>query len=294
MHPNLSIESTASSIRKTFRLQHHDEGCPPGKVPIQRIKSKNVIDAEFMLPRHADVFHQFTKEFPGQHFATMYTRAPYSFMPYHGARATVDIHNPSVEMNQFSMAQIWVQNRHSSDLNSLQADNYQKTGCYNMMCPGFVQVHPTKRLGQSFKGISIIGGEQWVIDILISQDKSTGNWWLTIYGDEKIGYWPKEIFTHLGDGANYLEYGGWTYNSPSGISPPMGSGKFPSNNYTVACWFAQIRYVNEVYREDDVHRLNMVKYNTDANCYDLKYLFYAGKILGHSFSFGGPGGNCIT
>ncbi|KAK3200025.1 hypothetical protein Dsin_023440, partial [Dipteronia sinensis] len=55
-------------------------------------------------------------------------------------------------------------------------------------------------------------------------DQETGNWWLLV-DFYKIGYWPKELFTHLKGGADYIQYGGWTYNSPDNkLSPPMGIG----------------------------------------------------------------------
>ena len=40
---------------------------------------------------------------------------------YHGARATMDVHDPQVGPDQFTMAQIWVQNGPTPELNSIQA-----------------------------------------------------------------------------------------------------------------------------------------------------------------------------
>ncbi|KAF3577335.1 hypothetical protein DY000_02029077 [Brassica cretica] len=79
-----------------------------------------------------------------------------------------------------------------------------------------------------------------------------GNWALTV-DDEIIGYWPGELFTHLNKGASRVRFGGNTFISPDGISPPMGNGYFPMMT------IQDRDYTNET---------------------------------GKSFSFGGPGGSC--
>lgn len=50
-----------------------------------------------------------------------------------------------------------------------QADGYQKTGCYNLQCPGFVQVHPRLLLGIPYDKSSILGGQQYITDLMINQ-----------------------------------------------------------------------------------------------------------------------------
>ncbi|RVW14858.1 hypothetical protein CK203_072266 [Vitis vinifera] len=83
---------------------------------------------------------------------------------YHGASGMMNIFNPFVKPNQFSEAIIRVQHRspETSSVNYIQAgwavnpmlfkdnqsrlfsywtaDEYRKTGCFNSLCPGFVQV----------------------------------------------------------------------------------------------------------------------------------------------------------
>ncbi|TXG66761.1 hypothetical protein EZV62_008036 [Acer yangbiense] len=92
-------------------------------------------------------------------------------------------------MNQISMSQIWIENGPPAELNSIQvgwavhpliygdnrtrataywtADGSQKTGCYNTICPGFVQVHPQYHLGQAYWATSVIGGEQYITQLLV-------------------------------------------------------------------------------------------------------------------------------
>lgn len=51
----------------------------------------------------------------------------------------------------------------------LQADNYRDTGCFNILCSGFVQVHPSIFLGAPYSNTSIYQGQLFVTDIMISQ-----------------------------------------------------------------------------------------------------------------------------
>ncbi|KAK6912019.1 Neprosin [Dillenia turbinata] len=46
--------------------------------------------------------------------------------------------------------------------------------------------------------------------------------------DVAIGYWPKALFTGLGDKGTYVEWGGQVFSLPAQPSPPMGSGFLPS------------------------------------------------------------------
>lgn len=66
--------------------------------------------------------------------------------------------------------------------------------------------------------------------------------WLLVNDDTiKIGYWPKELFTNLGDGADKVFWGGdkvfWNGFVYSSIdkSLPMGSGLFKNGRYDRTC-----------------------------------------------------------
>jgi len=50
-----------------------------------------------------------------------------------------------------------------------QADNFKKTGCYNLYCSGFVQTHKGKYLGARIDKTSIYGGPTVEIAISITQ-----------------------------------------------------------------------------------------------------------------------------
>ncbi|TXG54120.1 hypothetical protein EZV62_019376 [Acer yangbiense] len=231
----------------------------------------------------------------------------------YGARAVIDVYDPPVKMNQVSSAQIWVEGGPPAELNSIQfgwavshhfistfmnnnADASQKTGCYNTMCPGFVQVHPSQHVGQPFENSSVIGGlicaTQPLIYKKFLQDPETGNWWLFVDSSSKIGYWPKEILPHLSKAATFVQYGGWTYNSPDGLSPPMGTGRFPSKNIHESCFFAQLQTVNKFNNLVDIERDSLQKVVDNTSCYDAKHWGNRYGTLAQTFSFGGPGGMC--
>ncbi|KAI4354303.1 hypothetical protein L6164_003177 [Bauhinia variegata] len=167
-------------------------------------------------------------------------------------------------------------------------DNY-KSGCYNVECPGFVQMHPYYHLGQDIGNASISGLKQYVVDLGINQDHSTGNWWLIIYGTEKVGYWPKEHFNHLNEGASFVQYCGWRYISSDGISPPMGSSSLPTLDYKTSSFFAQVKTADSSYTGDDID-FGTLYGDTSPQCYDVKYFYNQGGKLRKTFAYGGTGG----
>lgn len=122
------------------------------------------------------------------------------------------------------------------------------------------------------------------------QDRQTENWWLVFDDNIKVGYWPKELFTHLNEeGIGVIQFGGWTFNSPDGVSPPMGSGTFPDNHYKRSSYFAQIKILDE----DVLINAPTLKPLVDnPSCYDLKYWEDQGGVLQQTFTYGGPGGTC--
>ncbi|KAK7839459.1 hypothetical protein CFP56_018020 [Quercus suber] len=79
-------------------------------------------------------------------------------------------------------------------------------------------------------------------------DSANGNWFLKFGQNETdIGFWPKNVFTALGDGANYVEWGGEVFSPPGVPSPPMGSAYSArlqeDTKYDAYC--RQIKTINE-------------------------------------------------
>ena len=119
---------------------------------------------------------------------------------------------------------------------------------------------------------------------------------MSLSGDEdygNIGYWPKEIFTHLSKGSSLIRYGGETFAPPNMISPPMGSGKLPETLFRNSAFMATLEIVDSNYNEVEVTPENMKSYcDTSSSCYDLLYHGDEGLEYNQAFLFGGPGGRC--
>ncbi|KAF3449419.1 hypothetical protein FNV43_RR10147 [Rhamnella rubrinervis] len=279
LNPSFSdrLVRTSESVGE---INVQSKGCLSGMVPIQRSKT----DSQFG--------HQFTMNSPGEHFATFDTNTDAT---YHGASALINIYNPSVAGDQYSMAQIWLQSGPALELNSIQAgwavDGFKNTGCYNALCPGFVQIDSGLRPGQEFQNTSTRGGAQTVVELHILQEQSSGNWWLITQNNVSVGYWPKELFGYLNSGADIVRYGGTTKALAQGVSPPMGSGTLPSNDYHQVDYFAQVKIVNDNFTSNDIVEADFdANIDTPTSCYDLRFFANQGGELGQTFSFGGPGG----
>ncbi|WZY92066.1 hypothetical protein YC2023_064395 [Brassica napus] len=226
---------------------------------------------------------------------------------YRGAQADISIHNLTLQNNQYSKSQIWLENGPIAELNSIQVgwavhprvygdsatrltiywtgDGY-KTGCYNTECPGFIIITRKPSIGSIFKQSSVYGDKPVTFTPQVVQS-FFGNWALFV-DDEIIGYWPGELFTHLIKGASRVRFGGNTFMSPDGISPPMGNGYVPIYDYERSSSFLHVKLTNDKYQSIEAETQMGV---ADSNCFTLISRDYANET-GTSFSFGGPGGRC--
>ncbi|KAI7978885.1 hypothetical protein LOK49_Contig670G00002 [Camellia lanceoleosa] len=95
------------------------------------------------------------------------------------------------------------------------ADSSQRTGCFDLTCPGFVQTNSEIALGAAIYPISVTGGLPYEITLYIFKDPNTSNWWGQ-YGETiNIGYWPPSLFTLLNHHAQTVQWGGEVYSSRS-------------------------------------------------------------------------------
>ncbi|XP_010419279.1 PREDICTED: uncharacterized protein LOC104704982 [Camelina sativa] len=290
--------SSNENFGKKGKYKTNDQSCPKGTVPILRQR------------KSTESVHLDALGYPGQHFAVIETVLSRSI--YRGAEADISIHNVTVQNNQYCKSQIWLENGSRNQLNSIQVgwavhprlygdsstrftiywtrDGYKKTGCYNTICSGFIIVSPNPSIGSIFSKSSIYGGETTVqFTPQIFQDGFTGNWALKVE-DEIIGYWPKELFTHLKKGASLVRFGGNTFVSPDGFSPPMGNGHFPVVDFQKSSSFVHVKVINLNYQRININHRRIKSY-TDSKCFRVMNWGYS-KTNGVAFSFGGPGGHC--
>ncbi|KAF8379083.1 hypothetical protein HHK36_028511 [Tetracentron sinense] len=290
--PLKGVTNEASSIANQIKVGLNSKGCPTGTVPIRRTRKEDLIRFKTFasIPPTA-------REVPGSHVATLKTLSRTPERALHGAKAYISAYNPSVAADQFSSAQMWIENGPFDQTNSIQAgwiaDSYHKTGCWDILCPGFVQISKEVSLGEALTNTSIYDGDQYEMMVQIYQDQVSGNWWF-VFTERYIhvGYWPKSIFTELAMGATDVSWGGRTSGRPEVPSAQMGSGHFPDGNLRHSSFFRQIEYVNTSYVLQGPDPDDTRVYVDKPDCYNLDDEGDQKGIMGRTFIFGGPGGNC--
>ncbi|OIW17930.1 hypothetical protein TanjilG_17766 [Lupinus angustifolius] len=301
------------------QLWHANGKCPEDTIPIRRTKEEDVMRASSVKrygrkkhrsipkPRSADpdLINQ-----SGHQHAIAYVEGD----KYYGAKATINVWEPKIQQpNEFSLSQLWVLGgSFGQDLNSIEAgwqvspdlygdnntrlftywtsDAYQATGCYNLLCSGFIQVNSNVAMGASISPISEYSNSQYDISITIWKDPKEGHWWMQFGNDLVLGYWPSFLFSYLADSASMIEWGGEIVNSePNGehTSTQMGSGQFPEQGFGKSSYFKNIQVV------DSSNNLKSPKglgtFTEQSNCYDVQT--GSNDNWGHYFYYGGPGKN---
>ncbi|KAJ8440312.1 hypothetical protein Cgig2_012748 [Carnegiea gigantea] len=213
---------------------------------------------------------------------------------FYGAKASMNVWTPHVtDAYEFSLSQIWViSGSFGNDLNTIEAgwqakfrphfgtirtglhvnpalygdqnprfftywttDAYQTTGCYNLLCSGFVQTTTKIAIGAAISPKSTFRGRQYDISLTVwkaslplpsqqpnlqsrkfscikysevkqnrkrnnfwtlgFKDPKHGHWWLEFGSGLLVGYWPAFLFSHLRSYANMIQFGGEIVNSRS-------------------------------------------------------------------------------
>ncbi|GLJ14404.1 hypothetical protein SUGI_0232690 [Cryptomeria japonica] len=277
---------------------HVNGDCPEGTIPVRRTSIEDLM-----------------REKSHQHYGKKIALLPpneYAVASvdgnYYGAEATINIWAPKVENNEFSSSQIWVVSGsfQNPGLNAIEAgwlvdpslygdsnprlftywtaDSYKKTGCYNLLCSGFVQYSKKIAVGAAIRPISQYSGKQFEITITLWKDQQSKNWWMA-FQDEYVGYWPSQIFTNL-DHATHMEWGGQILNSkPNGqhTTTEMGSGHFAKEGSRKSSYFRALRTVDDknAYRD----AINFTTFTSNTNCYSIE----RSRNSNNFFYYGGPG-----
>ncbi|MCL7037192.1 hypothetical protein MKW94_025679 [Papaver nudicaule] len=300
MKPTVIQEQANEQISNMFPsiMRSKLEGFPSETVPIRRTTKKELIKQKYisswMKRRHVI--------------------QPSAEKIYYGGSSSISVANTRVNPGQFSTGQIWIQNGPSEELNSIEfgwavhphlfndnqtrvfglwtVDGFRETGCYNMLCPGFVKVHPEYSFGEHINS-GTYGGDQRAFSFSVHRDPKSGNWWFVNGIDNaKIGYWPKEIFTHLANNASVIGYGGVAGGDLGGPTPPMGHGHLPVFDSKYSYCMLHMKVINNRgnYVDFDSSKMQL-KHDTKTSCYDL---MLTGRALswGTTMFSGGPGGDC--
>jgi len=120
------------------------------------------------------------------------------------------------------------------------ADDYNKTGCYNLTCPGFVQTDNSWTLGAGFPNYSVPGGAQY--EFSAEYYFHGGDWWLAV-GGTWIGYFPGSIYRggQLSRHAQTILFGSESVGST--VWPPEGSGQWSTAGPTYAAYQRKLFYI---------------------------------------------------
>ncbi|KAJ0038555.1 hypothetical protein Pint_22908 [Pistacia integerrima] len=287
------------------------ESCPEGTVPIRRTTQQDMLRASSFrrfgrkLRRHV----RRDTNSNGHEHAVGYVTGD----QYYGAKASINVWAPKVDNQyEFSLSQMWViSGSFGDDLNTIEAgwqvspelygdnyprfftywtsDAYQATGCYNLLCSGFVQTNNRIAIGAAISPTSSYNGGQFDISLLVWKDPKHGNWWLEFGSGVLVGYWPSFLFTHLRDHASMVQFGGEIVNSRTNghTSTQMGSGHFAGEGFGKASYFRNLQVVDW---DNNLIPLSNLRVLADhPNCYDIQGGI--NRVWGNYFYYGGPGRN---
>ncbi|KAI3899877.1 hypothetical protein MKW92_011471 [Papaver armeniacum] len=306
-----------SNISATLQLKqtwHKYGSCPEGTVPIRR-KGKNYNPTILRNHNHPKLspyktlnISQPNDSTKGREYATIEVNGN-----FFGAQAKINIWKPFMETpSEISVSQIWVTAGDYEEKNTIEAgwivnqylygddqprffifwttDGYNSSGCYNIICNGFVQTTPDVCLGGSFTEVSTFNGVQKDANFSIHKDQIGGHWWIQLQGIP-VGYYPSSLFTKLSATSTRIHFGGEIADDKTKgqhTSTQMGSGHFPSEGgLKISSYFNWVQVVDENYVTKDPK--NVVIRVTNSDCYDLKIDHDHYDTNGYGFYYGGPG-----
>ncbi|MBV9265766.1 MAG: neprosin family prolyl endopeptidase [Acidobacteriaceae bacterium] len=292
-------------------------GCESGTIPMTRITLEQL--------SHFSNLHEFFEKGPNgsgrvlsQSKSNYPTPNPFDHKYAHavqsvntiGASTNINLWSPYINTDIgeiFSLAQSWTVGAGAGPLQTLEvgwqnfpgrtgvqgsvpfiyftADGYQATGCYDLTCPGFVQVDNSVTFGAALdpNSYSVLGGPQ--SEIQVGYFLSQGNWWLNFNGTW-LGYYPGSLYGggQLSQYANYIDFGSESVGDT--IWPAEGSGLFAESGYSFAAYQRLIYYVD---LSNNYDWASLTPSMPSPSCYsvtDPAFDNYSGAY----FFFGGPGG----
>ncbi|XP_026397432.1 uncharacterized protein LOC113292795 [Papaver somniferum] len=292
------------------------ERCPSGTVPIRRTTKEDLVNAKKIIKKPINANNTYPNAPTTNQF--VFIEEIIEGKQYFGGMAYMSLHDLSVFRDEYSTSQIWLLNGPTEKISSIEFgimhdpllfgdsrarlfsswtdDGHQTTGCYNMMCPGFVQINRAVTFGQQFQS-SIYGQISYEYFFIVRRAPISKDWWLSIglsaETSEPIGYWPKELFTHLANSASNLRYGGFASARSKTSTPPMGNGFLPQlTDSRKTAFMAKMKYVNETGHTVNLDRSSMHTHRSgNPECYDI---MLASPLGGFdiTMAYGGPGGIC--
>lgn len=300
------------------RIDKHGNAmsCPAGHIPMRRVTLEEMTQFETMR-------HFFQKSPLGGGRPPKANASPAVAATHRWAHAFQNVNNlgghsyinlwdPAIGANQvFSLSQHWYVGGSGTGLQTAEcgwqvypgkyntalpvffiywtADDYTKTGCYNLDCTAFVQTNSAVKIGGTISPSSVYGGAQY--EIQLSYYLVGGNWWLYWGGgaaSNAIGYYPTSIYKGgaMASHASEIDYGGEVVGTTS--FPGMGSGHFASEGWTKACYQRDVTYFPTTGGQVNA---SLTASQAWPKCYTSEVILYASPWFETEY-YGGPGGNC--
>ncbi|KAM3399202.1 hypothetical protein P3S68_002718 [Capsicum galapagoense] len=312
----------------TTQTWHKNGSCPKGTIPIRR--TKNIKKDQIKKP---SFFHHDNKKLKinndndinlsqkNHSLAIMHTVG----FRYLGGKTDMKTWNPHVEEDdEYSTSRLALLSGGYNDYQSMESgwavnprvygdrqtrlftywtnDGSRETGCFDLTCPGFVQISHEIALDSTCdhpflcnKGVTTAQKGDKNILKLSSGDLNTSNWWLQYGGTINIGYWPSKIFDGgLKYHATIVQWGGEVYSKNVKTIHPhtktqMGSGQFPVYIFDNTGFMKYMRILDNAM---------VLKFPQIVNVYSEEYDCYRTQYMGDyteepEFHFGGPGRNPI-
>lgn len=293
----------------------HLIACPRQTVPMERVTLAVVT----RFPSLRDFLLKSAPQAASPDYSQPHRHAyGYQDVTNYGGNSWLNIWNPS---GDFSLSQQWYVAGSGKNTQTLEGgwvrdpasfgntsvlfifytpDNYAD-GCYDLDCPGFVQINNNWALGAGFDHYSSYGGTQW--GFTEQWKYYQGNWWLFLQGPGSItavGYYPGSVYNGgpMSRNAALMEVGGEVCNGPSGADctnpdwPQMGSGKYAAAGFGQAAYQNQIFYIP---RDENggtgVWTSLTAVSESSSKCYTSSFTpASSGGSWGSYLFFGGPGG----
>ncbi|CAF2072939.1 BnaC01g21610D [Brassica napus] len=297
--------------------------CPDETVIVKRTTMQDLIHAQrlksvgFNGPRHF-LTERNNTDGTGQYYVRTILFATVNYGPksFTGVKGHLNLWEPQVSQDQISLAFIAVaggpKERFASifvgwmvnpSLYHFSQDHVRlytywniegsNPGCYDITCPGFVQVSKNIPLGSFLQPLSVYNGLQYDIDLTLYQDRVKGDWWFA-YNHENVGYWPASLFkaARFENRANYAAWGGQVYSPVMEKTPEMGSGHWPREGLGKSAYVNDIRIIdgmgNFLYPEP----YSLKEHETSSKCYRAMYVHEDRDPWVRALYYGGPSG-CI-
>ncbi|KAL5192027.1 hypothetical protein HKD37_04G011202 [Glycine soja] len=293
----------AERVIESFQLwSDSGEACPEGTVPIRRTTEEDILRAS-SIQRFGRKPRPVRRDSTGSghEHAVVFVNGD----QYYGAKASINVWAPRVtDEFEFSLSQMWViAGSFGKDLNTIEAgksttiwrqlsktDAYQTTGCYNLLCSGFIQTNNRIAIGAAISPRSAFNRRQFDIGLMIWKDPKHGHWWLEFGSGLLVGYWPANMFSHLRNHASMVQFGGEIVNTRSRgyhTDTQMGSGHFAEEGFRKSAYFRNLQVVdwdNSLLPLRNIHLLA-----DHSNCYNIWQ--GTNNVWGTYFYYGGPGRN---